>query len=272
MRSVVVTIPGIKGWALDRLYAPLNSLDGVSVLYTDRDTFGDWPQDGLLHMTYFGHLTNSHVQPERVILSVHHLEPAHEKRIVTICASGRLAGVTASYPGSFAALARADAPVRFIPYWVEPCVSMGRTRDTVGLLGMRWSLKRHEAIKAAAAIAGVNVVDCTRDPADVSIPTLHLDDFYDGIGCYVNAAYCDAGPLPALDALARGIPVVTTPEGSVPMYLQNGVNGYYTDGSVVDMARKIEMALDLPDFAPPRMPTRQEWLDAHAEMYDAAQA
>ena len=269
MRSVLVIIPGLHGWALDRLYAPLAHLDGVRVDYVNGNLI-DARDVEFVHAAYFGNVTNCDVPRNKWVVSIHHLEAHNRERIPK--AMHGAAMTTAPYPEAFVTLARGGCRVKFVPYWVEPQTPSTSRPEVLGLLGMRWATKRHEVIKAAAALAGVPVVDWTRDPADLTPATRPLDEFYGQVGVYVNGSYCDAGPMPALDALARGIPVVTTPDGSVPMYLREGVHGTYTDGTVEDMARAIDRALHLPQFEPPNMPTLDDWLARHAEIYDACQA
>ncbi len=95
-----------------------------------------------------------------------------------------------------------------------------------------------------------------------------IDDFFDAIDCYVVASYVDAGPMPALEALVREIPVVATPTGSMAMYLRDGESGYITNGTVTDMAEKIGWVRDNPPIGPwPKIPTQADWIAAHDKVY-----
>ena len=48
----------------------------------------------------------------------------------------------------------------------------------------------------------------------------------DGGSIYICTSYQEGGPLPAMDAMARGCVVITTPVGQMMEIIQDGYNGY----------------------------------------------
>ena len=62
----------------------------------------------------------------------------------------------------------------------------------------------------------------------------------------VVASEEEGGPRSALEAMALGIPVITTRVGVMNEVIQDGANGIFTDGTVNDMAQKIAALLENP--------------------------
>jgi|GEM_PF-6035936 len=71
------------------------------------------------------------------------------------------------------------------------------------------------------------------------------DKVYHPSSVYICASEQEGTPNPALEALACGLPVISTRVGNMPEIIVDGVNGYLVDGSAVSIAEalnKIRMA------------------------------
>lgn len=56
---------------------------------------------------------------------------------------------------------------------------------------------------------------------------------------FVMNSLSEGGPRSALEAMGMGMPVIATPVGIMPEVIEEGVNGFFTDGSKGDLRRKI---------------------------------
>lgn len=66
------------------------------------------------------------------------------------------------------------------------------------------------------------------------------DEVYHKAHAYICASENEATPNPALEALACGLPVITTRVGNMPEIIRDGVNGFFVDRSVEGVADGIE--------------------------------
>lgn len=71
-------------------------------------------------------------------------------------------------------------------------------------------------------------------------------EFYRSIDVYVCASRSEGTPNPCLEAAACGVPVVTTRVGNMPELIQHGVNGFFVERNVSDIARKLTRLRDDP--------------------------
>jgi len=62
-------------------------------------------------------------------------------------------------------------------------------------------------------------------------------------GIFVMNSKSEGGPRIALEAMALGLPVISTKVGVMPDVIQDGVNGSFTTGDSRDLAGKITMLL-----------------------------
>lgn len=174
---------------------------------------------------------------------------------------------TTGSPTYYGSLAITGVRTAITPYWVAEQPEARLVANTVGIMGQEADIKRFDVIHHACQIGDYKLVKRVRRANNYGAPTEPLSTFYDSIGCYVSASYCDGGPMPMLDAWARGVPVVATPMGASPFYMREGINGYYTDGTPHDIAAKIKLALALPRFTPPVIETLDNWRKRHTALY-----
>jgi len=63
---------------------------------------------------------------------------------------------------------------------------------------------------------------------------------------FVMNSSSEGGPRAALEAMALGIPVITTKVGVMPDVVYDGENGVFTTGKAHDLVEKIEAILQYP--------------------------
>ncbi len=66
---------------------------------------------------------------------------------------------------------------------------------------------------------------------------------YSSARIFVNPSYNEGGPRVVLEAMACGLPVITTRVGLMPDIIQDGLNGLFVDWAAYDMAEKINSLL-----------------------------
>jgi glycosyltransferase involved in cell wall biosynthesis len=52
-----------------------------------------------------------------------------------------------------------------------------------------------------------------------------MPDFYNALDSYLATARVEGGPVPVIEAMSCGIPIISTPVGMVPDFIRNNVNG-----------------------------------------------
>jgi glycosyltransferase involved in cell wall biosynthesis len=128
-------------------------------------------------------------------------------------------------------------PIEFCAGWVGHSQSVGE--------------KGLDIIREACKFTGVPLlkVDAKDKPqGSPSNPqTWVRDNLYHQISVYLCASKYEGTPNPALEALACGVPIVTTRVGNMPELIQDGVNGFIVDrdsNAIADAIRKVQK-LDL---------------------------
>jgi glycosyltransferase involved in cell wall biosynthesis len=135
---------------------------------------------------------------------------------------------TLFYPGK-------NKPQELIGCWVGNSKSMGN--------------KGLDLIRAACERAGVKLNALDQSEKNNGGETLTQEQvrdlFYHRSTVYICASEKEGTPNPALEAMACGLPVISTRVGNMPELIEDGVNGYLIDrtiDSIVDALKKIEVA------------------------------
>lgn len=72
---------------------------------------------------------------------------------------------------------------------------------------------------------------------------------YENSDIFILPSYIEGMPLTVLEAMAAGLPVISTPIGGIPEVIVDGVNGFLiTPGDYVDLANKISELIENNDF------------------------
>lgn len=123
---------------------------------------------------------------------------------------------------------------RLIPNSVDPCVfyPMPVQRAPTRLrVGWCQSETNHGFKRRIAEIQRVcdslPEVELVRIPRDQPITDRNeLRKWYSTLDCYVCFSICEGGPMPVLEAMACGVPCLSTPVGHVPEVIEHGTNGW----------------------------------------------
>lgn len=98
-----------------------------------------------------------------------------------------------------------------------------------------------DIIKAACAKSEVPLL--YRDQAVAQGTLSHealRDNYYRKASVYVCASQWEGTPNPALECLACGVPVISTPVGNMPEILRDGENGFLVERSVESIASALQ--------------------------------
>ncbi|HKU75372.1 MAG TPA: glycosyltransferase [Pyrinomonadaceae bacterium] len=105
----------------------------------------------------------------------------------------------------------------------------------------------HEFIApAAAAVERVELLTAARE--DEWRGPEEMREFYRSLDVYVCASRNEGTPNPCLEAAACGVPLLTTRVGNMPELVRDGVNGFFVERDVDDIARKIRTLRDDSDL------------------------
>ena len=86
------------------------------------------------------------------------------------------------------------------------------------ITGPGWADIRHNLSIKADRIHYLSFIDRNNMP-----------DFYNSLDIYLVTARVEGGPMPVIEAMSCGIPVISTPVGMVPDFIRNNVNGIMID-------------------------------------------
>lgn len=135
-------------------------------------------------------------------------------------------------------LSRADA--RYLPSSIDTHRFRPQARsphDTlvVGWAGKRQGCKRVEVIEAAVASMPNVELRIAAKNTDSCVPWEHVQDWYADLDAYVCASTYEGSNRSMLEAMACGVPAVTTWCGEAEELIDPGVNGYRFDGTAAGL-------------------------------------
>jgi len=80
------------------------------------------------------------------------------------------------------------------------------------------------------------------------VPMTERVGLYHRADIFVLPTYAEAMPISVIEAMAAGLPVVTTPVGGIPEIVDSGSEGYLVEcGNIVQLAEKIRSLATSPD-------------------------
>ena len=101
----------------------------------------------------------------------------------------------------------------------------------------------HEFIvPAASAVERVELVTAARE--DNWRSPEEMLKFYRSLDVYVCASRAEGTPNPCLEAAACGVPLLTTSVGNMPELVRHGINGFFVEREVDDIAHKLRTLRD----------------------------
>lgn len=121
------------------------------------------------------------------------------------------------------------------------------------------AIKGVPLIREAAAMLGLPLI--IQDGAQSRLKPAEMPDWYAGIDVFVCASESESGPLPVLEAIAAGLPVVTTNVGVVPALVEAGLTLTVVDRNPDAIAHGIGQAL--ATFTPETAARNRELLRTH---------
>jgi glycosyltransferase involved in cell wall biosynthesis len=105
--------------------------------------------------------------------------------------------------------------------------------------------KNASMLKRVLSRSGISYMMHT--PNGNKLPFEEYIKLLDRHSIYVCASRFEGGPLPAMDAMNRGLVVVATPVGQMPELIEDGVNGFLCTSSdqIVERLRLLQADQDL---------------------------
>jgi len=145
-------------------------------------------------------------------------------------------------------------PTFYTPNGVDTrfyCPNTSKTPSSVMRVGWAGSLTNmgqdHRGfnefiVPAAAAVDRVELLTAARE--DKWRGPEEMREFYRSLDVYVCASRSEGTPNTCLEAAACGVPLVTTPVGNMPELVRHGINGFFVERDVDDIARSLRTLRD----------------------------
>jgi len=151
-------------------------------------------------------------------------------------------------------LPQSDVSVFYTPNGVDIAFfSPGPVPQRTGTLRVGWagSLNNHGPqhrgydnliLPAVESLPGCELVTAIREERWRSHE--EMVEFYRSLDVYICASRNEGTPNPCLEAAACGIPIVTTHVGNMPELIKPGINGYFIEPNIPDIARVLTLLKD----------------------------
>jgi len=142
---------------------------------------------------------------------------------------------------------------RFTPVPLEHFADIEKRTVRFGWVGnSKWSVTDLKGINTIIKPAiellqaeGYKVELCTSDRQGGMIPHYKMPEYYRGIDCYVCASLHEGTPNPVLEAMASGLPVISTDVGLIPqLFGEKQKQLVLSERSVDCMVRKMKLLLN----------------------------
>ena len=101
-------------------------------------------------------------------------------------------------------------------------------------------------VPAAAAVDGVELLTAARE--DKWRGPEEMREFYRSLDVYICASRTEGTPNTCLEAAACGVPLLTTCVGNMPELVRHGINGFFVERDVADIARNLRTLRDDSDL------------------------
>jgi Glycosyltransferase len=203
--------------------------------------------------------------PEKIILGLSCNEPRYVDAVRKAYREGRVRAVFANseqgrellgLPQAFCCQNGVDADFFHPPSAWEPGFSVAWVGNPAsdGAKGI-------DLIRAACKACAVPLLTVEHDASKGNLTGIHSQEIlresiYWRASCYICASLYEGTPNPALEALACGVPVISTPVGNMPEVITNGVNGLLAERSADALVKAI-LHLRAENLAPWREAARQ---------------
>jgi glycosyltransferase involved in cell wall biosynthesis len=147
-----------------------------------------------------------------------------------------------------------DVPIFYTPNGVDTSFFVpGPARQRHGNLRVGWTGSltnqgpeqrgfNNLIVPAVASVDGCELITAIREERWRSHE--EMIEYYHSLDVYLCASRHEGTPNPCLEAASCGIPIVTTYVGNMPELIRPGVNGYFVEPTVADIARVLKILRD----------------------------
>jgi glycosyltransferase involved in cell wall biosynthesis len=101
-------------------------------------------------------------------------------------------------------------------------------------------------VPAVSSVESVQLVTAIRE--ETWRGPEEMREFYCSLDLYLCASRKEGTPNPCMEAAACGVPIVTARVGAMPELVVHGLNGFFIEHDVEDIAGKLRLLRDNPDL------------------------
>jgi len=145
--------------------------------------------------------------------------------------------------------------VYYIPNGVDTTLfkpinkTVKNSKFRIGYVGkIRKSKGFEEYIKPATDLCKGTLLVTNTSYSGNALPHKEMPNFYKNIDVYMVASDEEGTPNPALEAAACGKPIISTPVGNMPEFIEDGINGFLIDRHIKNFVEKIKILQNDPEL------------------------
>ena len=244
----VILIPDCRGWVMEDLMKIIKGdREGIEIKYPEEEI--KYNSDDIIHLGYWDSFKNKF--DARTIITVNWIGEGNEGIVSSRIKKLNPCAVIVTCETTKNILKKQKIDSIIIPNPID-------LKDfRVGYLGEDSERKRFDIIDRTIEEMGMVNCGIRRIKKEKPLNGKQLERWYRSLNVYVVASYAEGAPMAALEAMACGVPVISTKVGMLAD--RNDVT--FFDGSVEELKERLEQFMFVSQI------TKDEFVNKHLKLY-----